>query len=93
MACVAPGLLGGGGWYGGVGAYGIGGPVLTARRGEFGEWKKFRATLELDGRDWCGKVSWAPKGAGPACAGWHELCWCSFLPLLGTHEIGGAVFF
>jgi len=88
---VVRGPLGGGRVVWAGGAYGTGGPGLTARRGELrllcGVWKKFRAALELDGRDWCGKVSWAPEMAGPACAWWHELCWCSFLPLLGTHRV------
>lgn len=44
-----------------------------------GVWKIFRGALELDGRDWCGKVSWASKMAGPAGAWWHELCCVAFL--------------
>ena len=40
--------------------------------------KYFEGALELDGRDWCGKVSWASKMAGPAGAWWHELCCVAF---------------
>ena len=53
----------------------------------------FAGAFRIDGRDWCGKVSWASKnedgGARRRLVAWAVLC--SFPGLLGTHGIGGAV--